>query len=98
MHVHGTRFFGTIGVWPRYLAGAASLMHIPSPAFDLASSSKASSVTTGRGSFVSRDGEKNRLRCPADVGILVGTIGAIGESATCPMAICGCTWRSRSGG
>ena len=62
MHVHGTEFSGTIGAWPRNVEDAASLMHTPSPAFDLDSSSKASSVTTGHGSFASRDGEKNGLR------------------------------------
>ncbi len=89
MHVHGTRFLGTIGAWPRYLADATSLTHTFSPAFDLGSSSKASSVTTGRGSFVPRDGKKTSAIL-AGAGSSVGTIDALGESAICRMAICGC--------
>ena len=64
------------------LADAASLMHTLSPAFDLDSSSKASSVTTGHVSFASRGGKKTV--CDSCGRLQLGWYDRrIGESAIC---------------
>jgi len=46
---------------------------------------------------LTRRGKKPSV-VPVERDNSVGTIGVLVESATCPMAICGCTWRSRFGG
>jgi hypothetical protein len=58
MHVRGTKISAAIGVWPRYVEDAATLMQTRFRDFDLGNASKASSATSGHGSFASRDGEK----------------------------------------